>query len=110
MLKSLTAALATGVVGFLSGVLLPALVAYSILFLRRRGHHFKMVLRLCGRLLLAFLIYGLFIALYDGAMGRLGGLAVESTSWLIGSTIGFWGAVVALVVGARRARKRSTAP
>lgn len=67
-------------------------------------------LRLSGRLLLAFFIFGLSLAAFQELTQLLGGsegLAsdVEGNSLLIGANIGFWGAVAGLVVGARRARR-----
>ena len=111
MLESVTIAIAFGAFGFLAGAFLPAVVAYSILFLRKHGRQLKTFLRLGGRLFAALLILGVVSMLIMTVTEMLGGSAgeltsdLETNSYLIGVQIGFWGAIVGLVVGMRRARK-----
>ena len=114
MLESVTIAIAFGAFGFLVGAFLPAVVAYSILFLRKHGRQLKTFLRLGGRLFAALLILGVVSMLIMTVTEILGGSGeltsdLERNSYLVGSQIGFWGAIVGLVVGMRRARKSRAA-
>jgi hypothetical protein len=110
MLESVTIAIALGAFGFLAGAFLPAVVAYSILFLRKHGRQLKTFLRLGGRLFAALLILGVVSMLIMTVTKMLGGSGeltsdLERNSYLVGGQIGFWGAIAGLVVGMRRARK-----
>lgn len=116
MLETVTIAIALGAFGLLAGAFVPGAVAYSILFLRRHGRQLRTFLRLGGRLLVALLVFGLMSNLIligttmFGASGELKS-DLELNSYLVGGQIGFWGSIVALIVGIRRARRdRGTIP
>jgi len=112
MLKSVTLAVLFGAWGFLAGLLLPGFWAYSVAFLRKRGRTLKTVLSLCGRLLLALLAFGFLQVLVDRMTGELGAMTEQGPTlpFIVGSNIGFWGAIVALVIGHRRAQRRPPVP
>ena len=110
MLETVTIAIALGAFGLLAGAFVPAAVAYSILFLRRHGRQLRTFLRLGGRLLVGLSILGVMtnlILISTTMLGASGELRsdLEINSYLVGGQIGFWGSIVALIVGIRRARK-----
>jgi hypothetical protein len=110
MLETATIAIALGAFGLLAGAFMPGVVAYSILFLRSHGHQLRTFLRLGGRLLVVFLVFAVASNLILIAAKMLGASGLfesdlETNSYLIGGHIGFWGSVVALIIGIRRARK-----
>ena len=108
MLDSVTIAVIGGAMGFLSGAFLPAVVAYAILFVRRHGRHVRTFLGLGWRLLVALLLFSLAVGLLVGILHVLGvsdERALESNSLFVSVQIGFWGSIVALIVGRRMARK-----
>ena len=108
MLKLWTLAIGYGASGLLIGLLLPGLVAYSVLFFRREGLHLKTVLRFCGRVLLGFVIYSILLVTVIVLMGWVEEKFedVSGYSLFAGFGIGFFGGVVGLVIGALRGRTR----
>ena len=114
MLESATIAVVAAAYGLLNGAFLPAAVAYAILFLRKQGRQPKTFLRLAGRLLAAFVALGIVSAFLVSTMKMLGASGtmesdLETQAFLVGANIGFWGAILGLVIGSRRARKRAGA-
>jgi len=110
MLETVTITIVLGAFGLLAGAFVPGAVAYSILFLRRHGRQLRMFLRLGGRLLVVFLVFAVvsnLILIATKMLGASGELKsdLELTSYLVGGQIGFWGSIVALIFGIRRARK-----
>jgi hypothetical protein len=108
MLENVTIVIGLGAFGLLAGAFIPGVVAYSILFLRRHGRQLRTLLRLGGRLLAAFFVLGVISELILQGTIMLGGGPgppdLESNSLIAGANIGFWGSVVALIVGIRRGR------
>jgi hypothetical protein len=109
MLETVTIAIASGAFGLLAGALIPAGVAYSILFLRRHGRKLRTFLRLGGRLLVAMFVLGAILSVLSAITGMLGASvelqsAMQTKSYFIGVQIGFWGGIVALIVGIRKGR------
>jgi hypothetical protein len=110
MLETVTIAIGLGAFGLLIGAFVPAGVAYSILFLRRHGRQLRTFLRLGGRLLAALFVLGAISGLIMTSTKMLGPFSdelqpgFEFVSYLIGGQIGFWGGIVALIVGIRRGR------
>jgi len=113
VLKLWTLAIGYGASGLLIGLLLPGLVAYSVLFFRREGLHLKTVLRFCGRVLLGFFVYIILLAIvfnlaiWVEGPGNAATEKVGLTSFMSGFMVGFFGAVGGLVIGVRRARRRT---
>jgi len=119
MLESITAVIAFGAFGLLTGAFVPAAVGYVILFLRKHGLRLKTFLRLGGRLVVAFLVLMLMPVAIWATFTLLGtsseimtserGENIFVTSIVVGGQIGFWGVVVGLIVGIRKARKSARA-
>lgn len=108
MLRSVTTTIAALALGLIAGSMFPAMVAYSILFVRRNGRHFKTVLRLVGRVFLIILIFGLIFDAFIFLPRMFGGSETDILGpyYLIGFGVSFIGSIVGLVIGARRGRKR----
>lgn len=103
MLKTVMTAIVLGAFGFLVGAFVPGVVAYSISFLRSHVRRLKTFLRLAGRLSAAILILfliGVLILEATRMLGASGELSssFEMASYLIGTQIGFWGSIVALII------------
>jgi hypothetical protein len=105
MLKTFTIAISLGALGLLAGACLPALVAYSILYVRRNGRQLRTFLRLGGILLAALFVIGGIVNLVLISLDHLNDLDFDSRPYFIGIRIGFWGSIVALVIGFRRGRR-----
>jgi hypothetical protein len=111
MLKTVTIAIGLGALGLVVGAMVPAGVAYSILFLRRHGRQLRTFLRLGGRLLVAsfvlvaitsLILIGINMLGHSGELFQPG--SDEFMYYSIGGQIGFWGGIVALIAGIRRGR------
>jgi uncharacterized membrane protein len=109
MLRSITITILLGMWGILLGLFIPGFVAYSVLFLRRHGRSFKTVLKLCGRLFVLLLIASVLQQLVIYMIGLPEQEVAESKSLIIGSCIGLYGSITALVIGNRRARRKRLA-
>lgn len=115
MLKPVTIAIAVGALGFIVGTFIPAAVAYSILYVRRNGRHFRVYVKAIGAPLAAVGLAGLMGGYYMGVPELLGYSDAAHLSDLphaffaYGNGLGCWVAIVALYMGFRRARKSSSA-
>lgn len=95
--------------GLVFGLFLPGFVTYSVLFVRRNGRSFKTAWRLFGRFFLAFLSVGFFGLLMLGVIKLAGGSEqelVENPFYMIGFGAGFFGFIVALLIGKKRGRRQ----
>jgi hypothetical protein len=109
MLETFTIAISLGSLGLVAGAFVPAGVGYAILFLRQHGIHLRTFLSLGGRLLAAILVFGGIFSLVLMVTKLLGGSGevendLEFISYVVGGQIGFWGSIVAFVIGFRRGR------